>query len=400
MTRVFNPEEGFFSARIDGNNRVDPKGHHSVILQSRVLWTFSAAIHSSSRQDSKLMKLYQPYQEAALHTLQTKFSDTQYGGFYWSLEPDFSVLDDAKRTYGQSFVIYAYSEAYKTTGREALREQASDLFLMLDEHGYIPDQKAWHEGFTRDWKPLEDVRISPDDPLEIRSTNTHLHLLEAFAHLYRIWPDSRLKNRLTTLLEIFLTKIYSPSNRHFFTFFDENWDPSTSVYSFGHDIETVWLMLDAAKTIDSEPLTTQCERVLVDVADHLIHKGIDSTFGGVYQLGENGTIYDTDKHWWPQAEALIGLATAFELTGEHRYMQKAIELWSFIRQNMMDHENGEWFFRLDRYGEPYYFEDKAGPWKCPYHTSRAMMLTDSILERKHSNTRTNASVIHTPMKTS
>lgn len=371
--RVFDPESGTFTPRIDGNNRIDPNGTHSIILQTRILWTFAAV--------TRLIrgKQYLPYLDAALSTLEKHFLDRRYGGFYWSLESDFSILDDAKRSYGQSFAIYAYAEAYLATGREELKTRASDLFLLLDEKGFIEDQGAWHEGFSRAWDPLDDVRISPDDPLEIRSTNTHLHLMEAFANLYRIWPDPLLKNRIHTLLSVFLQKIYHPEEHYFRTFFDDHWHPTTKIYSFGHDIETVWLMLDAAQTISDPVLVQSCEQVLIEVADHLMHKGIDPKFGGIYQLGKQGAVHDTDKHWWPQAEALIGLTRAASLTGNDRYLKQAMEIWNYVTQTFIDREGGEWFFRVDRFGEPYYFEDKAGPWKCPYHTSRAMMETARLL---------------------
>jgi cellobiose epimerase len=376
--KVFDVESGQFHGRIDSENIIHPDADRSAVLYSRIAFSYAASF-SNCKDISLLPKL-----NAALDVLESDFTDPENGGLYWMVKADGSPADTKKHIYAQSFGIYAFSTTYKATGEEKALTQAIALFELVESHAYIADKQAYYEAFDQKWNRLDDVRLGSDDAHEPRSTNTHLHILEAYTALYLIWPDVRLKSRLETLIRVFLEKIYNESQHRFFSFFDENWIPRGSVYSYGHDIETVWLLLDAAKTIDDSELIIRCEFVARNVSDSILGEAIHPEFGGLFNSGLNGAVLDTDLHWWAQAEAIVGLLHVYLITQEESYLSAIESLWKAIQRVIIDHEHGEWHFRVNKEGIPYKIEDKVGPWKCPYHTSRACLmvleLTDDLVK--------------------
>ena len=365
--RVADHDRGGYHGRIDGSNDIDFDGSRSAILNTRILWTFSSSYRILQKPD------FFPHIQRAIDYLENHFVDHKNGGVYWSLDANGIPLDTRKHTYAQSFAIYAYAETFRATGSLKARDRALELFDLLEIHAYLPEQHAYYEAFDAEWNRLPDVRLSEQDLDAQRSTNTHLHLMEAFTTLYKASPNDLIRRRLIELVELFIGPIFNKETNHFYAFFDASWNPVTNVYSFGHDIETVWLMMDAIQAIGDIDLTEKVKKQLLNVAEITVNEGIDSDFGGLYNTGLDGKILDDDKHWWPQAEAIIGFFHAFELSDDERFLDTAVTLWKFIQDKIIDHENGEWYFRVDRTGSPYQTEDKVGFWKCPYHSARACL---------------------------
>ena len=366
MNRVADHDRGGYHGRIDGSNEIDLNGSRSAILNTRILWTFSSSYRILQKPD------FFPHIQRAMDYLENHFLDQKNGGIYWSLDADGNPLDSRKHTYAQSFAIYAYAETYRATGSLKARDRALELFDLLEKHAFLADQGAYYEAFDAAWNKLPDVRLSEQDLDAHRSTNTHLHLMEAFTTLYKASPNDLIRRRLIGLVELFMGPIFNMDTNHFYAFFDSQWNPATDVYSFGHDIETVWLMMDAIHAIGDAGLSDKVKKQLITVADLTLSEGIDSEFGGLFNTGLNGKILDDDKHWWPQAEAIIGFYYAYEISDDERYLDSAVSLWKFIQNKIIDHEHGEWYFRVDRAGNPYH-EDKVGFWKCPYHSARACL---------------------------
>jgi mannobiose 2-epimerase len=201
--------------------------------------------------------------------------------------------------------------------------------------------------------------------------NTHLHVLEAYTVLYQVWPDEFLKSQLLNLINIFKGKIIN-NNYQYDLFFDENWNVQSTKTSYGHDIEGSWLMCEAAYVVGDENLINEIQQLAIRTVDKTISVGFDKD-GGLMNEVEPGKFLDSDKHWWPQVEAMVGLVNAWQITGDERYLGKTIEVWSFIKQNLIDHKNGEWHWMVHRNGEVNFKEEKAGPWKCPYHNGRGLI---------------------------
>jgi mannobiose 2-epimerase len=380
--RVMDKESGGFIGRIRGDEVVEPNAPRGSILNSRILWTFSAAYNQFVEPS------YLAIAKHEFDYIEKYFWDHSNGGVAWMLSGDGKILDQKKHIYAQAFAIYAYSEYFKACSDPLSLKRAVELFELIDQHAYNPSDKAYHEAFSEQWKPLLDVRLSEKDAPVLRSTNTHLHILEAYASLYRVWPDKRLAIRLAELIDVFLDIIFDPNYGHFHSFFDEKWISQSTVYSYGHDIETAWLLLDASETLTSYQRHDQVLELLHIVAQKIIEEGVEASGNGLYNFGSKGQVVDSDRHWWAQAEAIVGLLYAWCDKPESMYLSAAFDLWNYTNSTIIDHQHGEWFFRVNDEGKPYLQEDKVGPWKCPYHTSRACLIVNQLLNNQTTASKT------------
>jgi mannobiose 2-epimerase len=337
-----------------------------VILGARILWTFAAAHRCLGGE------AYLPLAGRARDYLQRRFLDPRYGGVYWMLDADGEAVDERKHVYAQAFAVYALAEHHRATGDAASLAQAIALQRLLESHGADAEHGGYREAFSRDWQPLEDVRLSEKDALQAKSANTHLHLLEAYSTLLRSWPDPGLAERLRALVELFLGPLYDPGGAHFRAFFDADWTPRSDGVSWGHDIETAWLLLEGAEMLGDAGLRERVRAVAVAVARAVLAGGVDADGGLLHESGPEG-VRDGEKHWWVQAEAIVGFAAAWQETGDGCFLEAAQASWDFVRRRIRDPELGEWRWGVTREGTPLEGEDLAGPWKCPYHHARACL---------------------------
>jgi mannobiose 2-epimerase len=366
---------GGFIGRIDGHDRVVPGAPKSVILNTRLLWTFSATARALNRPD--LLE----WAFRAKAYLDDRFWDPRHGGLHWMVDHTGAVFSSKKHVYAQAFGIYAYSEHARATGDASSLGKAVDLFHLLRTHSFSDAADGYYEAFDQAWSKLDDVRLGGGDAYEKRSTNTHLHLLEAYTNLYRVWPDAELRAHLVRLLDWFLGPIYDARNHHFIAFFDERWAPRSEAYSYGHDIETTWLLHDAALIVNDPGRLRRTAQVVREVSDKVLREGLDREHGGLCNFGKAGHVLDSDKHWWVQAEGIVGFVNMAQMTGDASYLRAACDVWAFTRKRIIDPVNGEWHFRTTRIGQPYTHEDKVGAWKCPYHTVRACLEVMDRAER-------------------
>jgi mannobiose 2-epimerase len=280
--------------------------------------------------------------------------------------------------YLQAFGVYALSEYFRATGEVEAKARAIELYRTIDAHAYDPVDGGYFEAYSRDWK-----RQRPDEPSIMghqvpKSQNTHLHLMEAFTALLRIWPDEGLKTRQRQLIDLMLTRIFDPVHHHLYLFQDEKWKPLSDEISFGHDIEASWLLPEAAGVLGEPAMVAKCNRAAVEIARITLKEGIDPDGGVINTAGPHGYI-DTRKDWWPQAEAVVGFLNAYELSHDAPFFAAAQKSWRFIDQHVVDHVKGEWFETLTREGKPVP-RPKASLWKCPYHNGRMCM---EVIERAH-----------------
>lgn len=362
MQRMPDQTEGGFFGRIDGQDIVHPDAPKGVVLNSRILWTFSAAYEHT--RDAA----YLGVATRAFEYLRQKFIDPVYGGVYWSLDHRGAVLQDRKQIYGLSFAIYGLAEFYRVALEQKALDHAIALFRVIEQYSYDPLRKGYLEAFARDWTPLNDLRLSPKDANEKKTMNTHLHVIEAYASLYRVWPDPLLRRRLAGLLEVFEKHIIDAGTGHLELFFDEGWRPRPGILSYGHDIEAAWL-LHACAGILGDPAWLEKTRAWSIHIARAAAEGLDADGGLWYEL-ENGRLV-REKHSWPQAEAMIGFLNAWQISGERSWLEKSIGSWTFVQQYIRDRQHGEWYWGVMADHRPMPGQDKAGFWKCPYHNSRA-----------------------------
>ena len=364
---------GFYGKRLADETLIGdaPKG---VVLNARILWSFSAACRHTGKE------MYLQTAHRAFEYLNDRFIDEEYGGVYWSVDYTGKPLDTKKQVYALSFALYAYAEYYRCTQNEKAKDIAIDFFELIEKYSLDKDLGGYIEAFTRDWQLIEDLRLSDKDANEKKTMNTHLHILEAYTNLYRIHQTERLKNAILHLLFVFDQHIIDKKNHHLILFFDEQWNRKGSQISYGHDIEGAWLLSEAAEVIGDEHWTDTMKTHAVAIANAAA-EGIDHDSGMWHEYDPSLNHLVKEKHWWPQAEAMVGFLHAYESSSNPHYLQLLLNSWQFIKAHILDTKNGEWVWGINSDYSIMTTEDKAGFWKCPYHNSRACMEVSERIER-------------------
>jgi cellobiose epimerase len=356
---------GGFIGSIDHNDIKDFSAEKGSVLNARILWAFSAA-YPVTKKASHLQMAQRAYDYIAGH-----FYDTVNGGIFWSLNADGAPKDTKNQIYALAFTIYGLSEFYAVTKNEGALALAKSLYGKIEEHSFDPIHKGYFEAFTREWEPIGDLRLSDKDANEKKTMNTHLHIVEGYANLYRVWPDAGLKESIAQLLHTINDRFVDAETGHLKLFFNEEWVEKPDVISYGHDIEAAWLLQWCAEVIEDESLIAIYKKEAVTMADATF-EGIDGDGGLWYEYDSHADNLIAEKHWWPQSELWIGMVNAWQLTGDAKYLDAVKDNWAFVKEHILDKENGEWLWGVDAEYDSLQ-RDKAGFWKCPYHNSRACL---------------------------
>lgn len=361
---IDNENDGFVG-QIDFDDQIIKNSEKGSVLNARILWTFSASYQTTKNENHKKLA------ERAFEFLTSNFYDTQFGGLFWSINEDKTPKDSKNQIYALAFAIYGLSEYYVISKNEKALEIAKNLYYKIQEYSYDPVNKGYLEAFTREWKPIEDLRLSEKDANEKKTMNTHLHIIEGYVNLYKVWKDEKLQKVIIELLETIEKYFINTETGHLRLFFDENWKEKPDVISYGHDIEAAWLLQQCAEISGNEKLINNYKKYAVQIAE-VTKEGLDTDGGLWYEFDPEKKELIAEKHWWPQAEALIGFYNAYQLTGREEYLDIVYKNWSFIKKYILDHKNGEWFWGV-YHDYSLIKKDKAGFWKCPYHNSRACL---------------------------
>ncbi len=365
-------ENGGFYGQMTGDGTLVPKANKGGILNARILWSFSAAYRVLKKPE---------YLEAASRAkdyIVEHFVDNVYGGTYWELDYKGNPVDTKKQFYAIGFMIYGLSEYARATGDKQSLDLAIELYKVIEEHSLDEVYNGYIEACTREWGEIADMRLSELDANYPKSQNTHLHIIEPYANLYRVWKDERLEKSLRNLINIFTDKILNPDTHHLDLFFDKDWTRGAgALESYGHDIECSWLMHEAALVLGDKQLLAKVEDVVKMVAK-ASEKGLNADGSMVHEANLDTGYIDVDRHWWVQAETVVGFANLYQHFGDREALEKADRCWTYIKDNLIDNDGGEWFWSRDPEGNINRKDDKAGFWKCPYHNSRMCL---EIIER-------------------
>lgn len=364
LNHTVDDVNGGFWGKINNDNQVTPGAPKGSVLNARILWSFSAA-YNQNPDEAYLQAAKRAYDYIKAH-----FVDDEFGGVYWSVDYKGNMPDTKKQVYANAFTIYALSEYYIASKSERVKQKAIGLYHLLIDKSYDGDKTGYLEAFTRDWQPLGDLRLSAKDANEKKTMNTHLHVLEAYTNLYRIWPDDGLKRQIETLISNFLEHFIDAETGHLVLFFDEDWNRRSETISYGHDIEATWLLLEAAEVIGNQEMITKVSSICIAIAEATV-QGLDVDGGLWYEYEPANDHLIKEKHWWVQAEAMVGFYNAWQVSGNDKYFNLVLKNWAFIKDKILDKQNGEWFWGIKADGSTMPGEDKAGFWKCPYHNSRA-----------------------------
>jgi len=347
-------------------DRTQPKG---LIVNSRILWAFSAV------QQVRPEPVYAEMAGRAFDFVMNKFWDAQHGGAFWRLDDRGRMIDDSKKVYGQAFYIYALTEFHRAFGNPAALARAKELFELIEHHAHDAQFGGYAEVCNRDWSAAgTDARLSEKDMNEKKSMNNHLHVLEAYTNLHRVWPEPRVAARLRELIDIFLARILDARTNHLHHFFNERWEVRSDSYTFGHDIEASWLLCEAAEELGDAAMLARVRKVALQMARAVFNEGYGAD-GGLCYEGRDRRIIDAGRECWPQAEALVGFLNAYQLSGDKTYLAAAEKTWKFIEKHLIDRIHGEWFWRIHPDGQPDNKLPKVSEWKGPYHATRACLET-------------------------
>ena len=367
--RMIRPD-GLLLGRIDGNENDDPSAPIGGIMTARMLWTFASAYRLIGDP------AYLETAVLAKRMIIDRFFDPEFGGTYWSLNPDGTPLDTKKQIYAIAFTIYGLAELNRATGDAEALEYAIKLFRSIEDHSFDTEKDGYFEAFTRSWDPIEDMRLSDKDANESKTMNTHLHILEAYTCLFRVWKNPLLEKRLRGLIDIFHYHILG-SDDHLLLFFDNDWNCRYDTISYGHDIEASWLIHEAVLVLGDREVLERTEARIPSIVMSA-GEGFSPEGGMIYEREGHDGHADEDRHWWVQAETVVGYFNLWNHFGVQEGLENALSCWEFIKNHLVDRENGEWFWSLRADGTVNRDDDKAGFWKCPYHNGRMCM---EIIER-------------------
>ena len=400
LDKMIDHENGGFYGRIDGQGVLHPEAEKGAILNARILWSFSAAYRVLGNPE---------YLEAATRAkdyILGHFIDQEYGGVFWSVDYKGQPLDTKKQFYAIGFVIYGLTEYARASGdREAL-EYALDLYDCIEEHALDREHNGYIEACTREWGAIADMRLSELDANFPKSQNTHLHIIEPYTNLLRCLREFQAKQScdyvpaigavlpvgvsvpvetvlsveasLRNLIDIFTDKILNPETHHLDLFFEMDWTRGAGrLESYGHDIECSWLMHEAALVLGDRKVLDKVEDVVRQVAK-ASEKGLRPDGSMIHEANLDTGHVDDDLHWWVQAENVVGWYNIYQYFGDEEALEKAMRCWTYIKTQLIDWENGEWFWSRHPDGSLNTVDDKAGFWKCPYHNSRMCL---EIIER-------------------
>lgn len=364
--RMTDTVNGGFYGQIKGDNTVVNDADKGSILNARILWTFASAYRIFRKEE------YLDTATRAKQYILEYFYDNEHGGIYWMVDWKGNPVDTKKQIYALAFVIYGLSEYYRATSDKESLEYALKIYETIENYSYNETFNGYLDAFSKDWNPIYDMRLSDKDKNESFTLNTHLHILEAYTSLYRVYKDAKLKSRIENLINIFTDRIINADSHHLDMFFTTDWNSPYNVISFGHDVEASWLICEAIETIGENSLLGNKLPIIKKLV-LASQEGLSTNGGLIYESNFDENRHEMDFHWWVQAENILGNLNMYRLTSEKSFLDIALNSWRFIKDNIIDRENGEWFWSVDKTGVKNITDDKAGFWKCPYHNGRLCM---------------------------
>lgn len=384
MDRMVDRENGGFYGRIDGKGQLHPQAEKGAILNARILWAFSAAYRVLVKSGEQRAEKYLEMATRAKDYFIAHFIDKEYGGVYWSVDCQGNPLDKKKQFYAIGFAIYGLSEYVRATGDGEALDYALQLYDCIEEHAFDSQYNGYIEACTREWGEMADMRLSELDANYPKSQNTHLHIIEPYTNLLRCLKEfshektAVVEVSLRNLIDIFTDKILNSETHHLDLFFEMDWTRGAGqLESYGHDIECSWLLHEAALVLGDQKALGKVEQVVLEVAK-ASEKGLRPDGSMIHEANLTTGHVDDDLHWWVQAETVVGWVNIYQYFGDEAAFEKAVRCWQYIKDNLIDREDGEWFWSRRSDGTLNTIDDKAGFWKCPYHNSRMCL---EVMER-------------------
>ena len=360
--RLIDHTNGGFFGKVTNDLVIDQKSDKSIIAHARYLYTFSLWYNTFNDEDLV------PYMDHSYQFLKKAFHDQIHGGYYWMVDYEGNPKNTTKHVYAQAFVIYALAEYGKARKREDVIDEAFQLFKLIDKHAYH-SPCHYDEQFKNDWTPIKNGLLAAHGIHLPYTTNSLLHILEAYTNLYSARPNELLKERMMGLLQGFVKHLYNRENQSFYMYLDEKRKVSPIGQSYGHDIETCWLIDRALEVMSLRD--KEIETMTKDVAEKVYEEAM--TNHGLISEKINGNLAK-ERIWWIQVEAMVGFMNHYQKTHDKRFLEATQKLYHFIETYLVDPRNdSEWFWGIDENNEPIKDHGIAEAWKAPYHNGRALV---------------------------
>ena len=359
--KLRDDEFGGYYGWMDHELNVNKKAVKGCILNSRITWFFSNA-YMLLKDESLLEEAKHGYEFMKNYCV-----DKEKGGVYWSVRYDGTPEDTTKHTYNQAFSIYALSSYYDASGDKSALDTAMELFHIIEDR--CMDEIGYKEAFDRDFTEIENDKLSENGVIAEKTMNTLLHVFEAYTELYRVSKDEDVKKRLEWILDVFADKVYNPKLHRQEVFFDREMNSIIDLHSYGHDIETAWLIDRGTEVLGEKQYQDKLRPIILDLTAQIYKVAFDGH--SLANECEKGVV-NTDRIWWVQAETVVGFLNGYKLEPEKKeYLEAAESEWQFIKEHVIDKRPGsEWFREVTPDGKPMSGSPIVEPWKCPYHNGR------------------------------
>lgn len=357
-------ENGGYYGWVGYDLKVDKKAVKGCILNSRILWFFSNA-YTMLKDESLLQEA-----DHAFAFLKERCADRENGGIFWSIRYDGTPEDTTKHTYNQAFAIYALSSYYEASGKQEALDMAKELFRIIETK--CTDEIGYKEAFDKAFHEIENDKLSENGVIAAKTMNTLLHVFEAYTELYRVAKLPEVGEKLHWIMETFAHKVYNPELHRQEVFFDENMKSIIDLHSYGHDIETAWLIDRGVEVLGDPAMEALLSPITRDLTAQIYKVAFDGH--SLANECERGVV-NTHRIWWVQAETVIGFLNGYQKDPSRKeYLQAAESEWQFIKDHVIDKRAGsEWYWEVDEDGRPYPNRPIVEPWKCPYHNGRMCM---------------------------
>jgi mannobiose 2-epimerase len=358
---------GGFYGYVDKELRVRKEADKGCILHSRILWTFSTAARLLNSPE------YRAYADWAYEALGL-FEDREHGGVYWSVTFDGKPADTTKHTYCQAFAIYGLAAYYRLTGKREALEKARKLFRLIEEKCTV--YNGYGEAYRADFSPESNEKLSENGVMATRTMNTLLHVLEAYTELHRAEPEEHVRQASVKALERFLHTMYNPEKHRLEVFYDDDYRPLLDMQSYGHDIESGWLLWDSAQEFLPEKERAPYRAMCLDLLESVRRRAFtDHGLKNEWVAGETNEL----RIWWVQAETMLGLDCGWHLTGDPSWKEDLETQWKTIQRMIVDpRPGGEWYWSVYEDGS-LTERPMVEEWKCPYHNGRMCL---RLMEQK------------------
>lgn len=356
-------EYGGFYGEVGHEGEVHKQADKGCIMHGRILWTFSNAY--MALKDESLL----PYATHAYEYLTGPMWDEEEGGVYWAVTYDGKPADEIKHSYTHAFTIYALASYYDASGNEEALARAMELYDLLESD--MRDPLGYREAFTRKFKEAHNDKLSENGVMAARTMNTALHVYEAYTELYRVTGEEKMADSMRRVLDMFMNRIVNLEKHRCEVFFGDEMNSLIDLHSFGHDIESAWLIDRGLRVLGDAAYSKKLAPIAKDFEECVYREGMDDKHASVYLESVNGVL-NKERHWWVQCEAMIGFYNAWQKDpSKEEYIRAVEDIWQYVKNHMIDpRPESEWFEKTDAEDKVIPGTPLAGIWKCPYHNSR------------------------------